>query len=84
MSTYSVALFVGNLEAHRGNDSRVTVYARKDLANQTKHIVAEASRHLDALSEYTGVGYALPELNLLAVPDPGFESTGNWGLNIYR
>lgn len=84
MSTYSVAFYVGEFVPNRGNDSRVTVYTRKDYANQTEYIISEASKHLDSLSKYTGIEYTLPKIDLLAVPDLSFEAMENWGLNIYR
>lgn len=84
MSTYLVAFYVGEFVPNRGNDSRVNVYTRKDHANQTKYIMTEASKHLDALSKYTGIEYTLPKMDLLAVPDLSFEAMEYWGLNIYR
>jgi len=86
MSTYLVALFVGEFECIDYDDrqSLTDVYSHLGSLYQTGYIDETASNQLLAMENYTGVKYDLPKLNLLAVPELGFGAVENWGLNIYR
>jgi aminopeptidase N len=83
MSSYLVAIYVGEFIPNRF-DSQITIYTHKTYINQTSYIGAEAPKHLNALSDYTGIKYTLPKMDLLAVPDLSFGAMENWGINTYR
>lgn len=85
MSTYLVAVFVGDFKSNNTNSS-VNVYTHDDYLNQTNYIKVQAPRHLKALEEYTGISYKsmLPKMDLLAIPDFRAGAMENWGINTYR
>lgn len=83
MSSYLVAIYVGEFVPNKV-DSHITIYTHQEYINQTSYIEAEAPKHLSVLSEYTGIEYTLPKMDLLAVPGLTFGAMENWGINTYR
>lgn len=83
MSSYLVAIFVGEFVPNR-NGSLITIYTRPGNGDRTEYVWNEAARHLRALEQYTGIKYALPKLDILALPNDYNRGMENWGLNIYE
>lgn len=83
MSTYLAAIYVGDFVANK-KDSNMKVYTHAALVKQTEYVGSEAQKHLDVLSEYTGIEYTLPKMDLLAIPDFKAGAMENWGMNTYR
>jgi aminopeptidase N len=81
MSTYMVNLFVGEFVPNT-NGSNVTVYTQKLFAARRKLIQTEAPKYLQVMSDYTGVRYTLPKLDLLFAPCRVCYAMESWGLNV--
>ncbi|XP_025208516.1 endoplasmic reticulum aminopeptidase 1-like isoform X2 [Melanaphis sacchari] len=84
MSTCSVAFFSGEFELFRKTGQKINVYSHLGHLYQIEYVTNEALGLLEAMENYTGIPYAMPELNLLAVPVLGLEQVDSWGLTTYR
>jgi len=87
MSTYLVAFIVGEfdyVEANTSDGVAVRVYTPVGKKEQGQFALDIATKTLPFYSEYFGVSYPLPKLDLIAVPDLGFGAMENWGLVTYR
>lgn len=87
MPTFAVAYFVGEFERLNDDGNRlgpIDVYSHLGSLYQIESANVAAPGLLAALEQYTGVEYALPKLNLLAVPDLGTAVTATWGLTACR
>lgn len=82
MSTYLLAFFVGEFYAMKTRN--VGVYTHESYINQARYIASKSSGLLEAMENFTGVEYALPKLDLLAIPDFSAGAMENWGMNTYR
>lgn len=86
MSTSSVAFFVGEFEKFDNNRlSEINVYSHLGRLYQIEYMTKAAPDILRVMENYTGIPYAMPELNLLAMPVLGLgQFENNWGLTTYR
>ncbi|XP_015378606.1 PREDICTED: endoplasmic reticulum aminopeptidase 1-like, partial [Diuraphis noxia] len=86
MPTCSVTLFVGEFEQFdKTHLSAVNVYSHLGRLYQIEYMTKAVPDILEAMENYMGIPYAMPELNLLALPILGLEQVeNNWGLTTYR
>ncbi|GAP91974.2 putative aminopeptidase [Rosellinia necatrix] len=86
MSTYLVALVMGDLESITSNAGRVpiTLYTIKGLSSQGQFALDIATKGLRLFEDTFACEYPLPKLDLVAVPDFAAGAMENWGLIIYR
>ncbi|XP_063230526.1 uncharacterized protein LOC134535382 [Bacillus rossius redtenbacheri] len=83
MPTYLVALVVGDLQATRASDDgRVLGWARRGTPPPAGLAPPAVGRLLRALEAHTAVPYALPKLDLVALPGAALPME-NWGLVVY-
>lgn len=86
MSTYLVAFIVSDLQAFEFNSSRIvfTIWTRKEAITQGLYastIVPSVFNHFET---YFNLKYPIPKVDLVAVPDFGFNAMENWGLITFR
>jgi aminopeptidase N len=87
MSTYLLAFAYGEfeyLEAITKGGVKVRTYATPDNVNLTAHSLSVATRVLDFFSDYFGIPYPLPKLDMIALPDFSAGAMENWGMVTYR
>ncbi|HSX47957.1 MAG TPA: M1 family metallopeptidase [Candidatus Nanoarchaeia archaeon] len=87
MSTYLVAFLVGEFErksAKTKNGVEVGVVTTPGKLQLTDFALETAVRTLDYYTDYFGLPYPLPKLDMIAVPDFAFGAMENWGAVIYR
>ncbi|KAJ6781802.1 hypothetical protein PWT90_11099 [Aphanocladium album] len=87
MSTYLVALVVGQLNYVESNRFRVPVrtYATVDQNIEHARFVTDlAARTLELFEKKFGVEFSLPKLDQIAVPDFASGAMENWGLITYK
>lgn len=87
MSTYLVAVVVGLfdfIEAYTTDGIMVRVYSQFGKSNQGKFALDVAVKTLDLYREYFAVPYALPKLDMIAIPDFAAGAMENYGLVTYR
>lgn len=84
MSTCLIAYFVGEFECLENDRQNLSVYSHLGNLYQTEYASKMAPGLLNVMERYTGIGYSLPKLDLLALPELGLGAMENWGLNTYR
>ncbi|XWS72411.1 hypothetical protein CRYUN_Cryun02cG0037700 [Craigia yunnanensis] len=87
MSTYLVAVVVGlfdYVEDHTSDGIKVRVYCQVGKANQGKLALNVAVGTLELYKDYFAVPYALPKLDMIAIPDFAAGAMENYGLVTYR
>ncbi|XP_037385949.1 endoplasmic reticulum aminopeptidase 2 isoform X1 [Talpa occidentalis] len=87
MSTYLVAYIVCDFNSVSGTSSsgvKVSIYASPDKWDQTHYALEASLKLLDFYENYFDINYALPKLDLIAIPDFGSGAMENWGLITYR
>lgn len=84
MPTYLVAVIVSDYTSIRGDDQRITVWARENAINDSYYILHQSELILEQLERHTGIQYMLPKLDLVAIPDFKGSAMENWGLTTYR
>lgn len=87
MSTYLVAFVVCDyafVTKKTSNEVPVTVYAPRNLLNETNFAMDVAIRTIDFFEEFLMVPYPLPKQDLVAITDFESSSMENWGLITYR
>lgn len=83
--TFLVSYFVGEFESlNKDHPSSINVYSHLGNLYQIEYINRDMSSLLEVIKNYTGVKYALPKLDLLALPELGLDAVEQWGLNTYR
>lgn len=78
MSTYLVAFIVSDFEPSR-NDDGTKVWSRRDLVDDLKYADEQAQIYLNYFAEKLRVPYALPKMDVIAVPDFSAGAMENWG-----
>lgn len=81
MSTYSVAFMVSELHSIPEPNRKFTVFARKDMINDTRYALKEGQVLLTEMETYMGMAYSLPKMDLVAVPNTTdiIRARENWG-----
>ncbi|KAM6471288.1 leucyl-cystinyl aminopeptidase [Liasis olivaceus] len=86
MSTYLVAVIVGNLActSKETNGILVSVYAVAQKLEQTEYALNTAVKLLEFYQNYFNITYPFNKIDLVALPD--FQAAGmeNWGLITFR
>ena len=83
MSTYLLALVVGELEKLSKKDGRTEIYTPFDKKDATFALeIAEDS--LNYFERFFGVKYPLKKLRHVAIPEFSMGAMENWGLVTYR
>jgi aminopeptidase N len=87
MSTYLLAFVFGELEykeAKTKDGVEIRTFATPDNIDLTDFGLSVAVRCLEFFSDYFGVAYPLPKLDMVALPDFASGAMENWGLVTYR
>ncbi|MFA6006333.1 MAG: M1 family metallopeptidase [Candidatus Paceibacterota bacterium] len=87
MSTYLVAFIVGNfdyVEAKTKGGVRVRIFATPGKKHQSEYALDTTVKILEFYTDYFGIKYPLPVLDLIAVPDFPVGAMENWGAITYR
>jgi puromycin-sensitive aminopeptidase len=87
MSTYLLAFIVGEfdkIEARTTTDTLVRVFTAPGKAEEGRFALDVAVKTLPYYARYFGVGYPLPKLDMVAIPDFSAGAMENWGLVTYR
>lgn len=87
MSTYLVALVVGELEyveSETPSGNKVRVYCGVGKTEQGRFALDVATKTLPFYEQYFGTAYPLPKLDMVAIPDFAAGAMENYGLVTYR
>ncbi|XP_028603903.2 leucyl-cystinyl aminopeptidase isoform X1 [Podarcis muralis] len=86
MSTYLVAIIVGNLanRTKETNGIQVSVYSVPQKLNHTEYALDTAVELLKFYQKYFNITYPLQKLDLVALPDFEAGAMENWGLITFR
>jgi len=85
MSTCSVAFFAGEFERIvQTRPQAINVYSHLGRLYQIEYLTKGSPELLRAMEDYTGIPYAMPELNLVATPILGSGQVNTWGLTTYQ
>lgn len=87
VSSYLLAWCIGEfdyLEDTTAEGVVVRVYTQNGKSHQGKFALECAVKTLSFFSEYFAIGYPLPKLDMIAIPDFAAGAMENWGLVTYR
>nr|CAD7453868.1 unnamed protein product [Timema tahoe] len=84
MSTYLVAFIVSDFANKSNAYGNFTVWARQEAIDQGDYSQDVGVKSLAILNDYTGIKYALPKVDQVALPDFAAGAMENWGLVTYR
>lgn len=87
VSTYLIAWALGefdSIETVNKHGVKVRVFATEGQTDKGKFALDVAARTLDFFTEYFGIAYPLPKMDMLAVHDFSAGAMENWGLVTYR
>ncbi|KAG8235179.1 hypothetical protein J437_LFUL015485 [Ladona fulva] len=92
MSTYLTAFLVSDFEPLQNANEldklngslQFNVWSRPDAINQTKYASEISPSILHYYEQYFDIPFPLPKLDMVAVPDFGFNAMENWGLITFR
>ncbi len=87
MSTYLVAFIVGDFESIEKKTKegiKVRVFTTPGKKYQAEFALECAAKTLSFFSDYFGIPYPLPALDLIAIPDFAAGAMENWGAVTYR
>mmetsp|Transcript_2386 Transcript_2386/g.4222 ORF Transcript_2386/g.4222 Transcript_2386/m.4222 type:complete len:104 (-) Transcript_2386:545-856(-) len=87
MSTYLVAFVVGEfdfVETTTKHGVLMRVYTPPGKSEQGKFSLDVGSRTLDYFTDYFGIAYPLPKMDMIAIADFSAGAMENWGLVTYR
>lgn len=86
MSTYLVAFVVSDFSSLESTPGRTKfrVWARPDAVHQASYSLDIGPKILDFFEKYFDVEYALPKMDMIAIPDFNSGAMENWGLVTYR
>ena len=87
LPTYLVCVVLGyydSLSTRTRDGTRVSVWTQQGQTGQGELALGVAVKVLDYYKEFFGVGYTLPKMDLVAVPDFYIGAMENWGLLTFR
>lgn len=90
MSTYLAAFIVSNLVVSNHTTERdgtlpeIKIWTRREVTDMTGHAFNLTKKVLSFFNEYFDMKYDLPKMDLVAVPDFGYNAMENWGLITFR
>jgi puromycin-sensitive aminopeptidase len=87
MSTYLVAFCVGEfdyVQAQTEHGVLVKVYTPPGKSESGQFALDCATKALDCYDDFFGIGYPLPKLDMVAIPEFAMGAMENWGLVTYR
>jgi aminopeptidase N len=86
MSTYLVALFIGEMDKLEDSVDgiRLAIYTARGKTGQARFAMQATKEIVRYFNEYFGVRYALPKLDQIAVPGGLGGAMENWGAIAYN
>lgn len=85
MATYLVAFMVVDQYSYVTDaDRRIRVFTKKNAITQASYSLRQSTKLLKTLEDYTGIGFKLPKLDVIAIPDFNAGAMENWGMTTYR
>lgn len=90
MSTYLLALVVGELEFtetsidYRGSPTKIRCYTTRGSKERGEYALGAAAKALKLYQNQFSIGFPLPKVDMVAVPDFAAGAMENWGLVTYR
>ncbi|XP_050293871.1 aminopeptidase N-like isoform X2 [Anthonomus grandis grandis] len=84
MSTYLVAFIISDLVKLHSSDSLISIWARREFLTQTDYAGKIAPNILKYFENYFRMTFPLPKIDIVAVPEFGFNAMENWGLITFR
>uniref|UniRef100_A0A6M2DWG5 Aminopeptidase n=1 Tax=Xenopsylla cheopis TaxID=163159 RepID=A0A6M2DWG5_XENCH len=94
MSTYLVAFIVSDLMGSEtslvpipgssGKSFPLRAWSRPEVLDQTEYARNLSVSLLEYYQDYFGIDFPLPKIDIIAVPEFGFNAMENWGLITFR
>ena len=87
MSTYLLCFVIAELECLEGKDKNgvpIGIWTTPGKKEQGRFALEVAQHTLPYFSEWFGIPYTLPKLDMVALPDFSSGAMENWGLVTYR
>lgn len=87
MSPYLLAFLVGEFERKTTTTAEgieVGVYTTPGKVRQAEFALEVAAKTLSFYTDYFGIAYPLPKLDMIAIPDFAAGAMENWGVVTYR
>ncbi|XP_055351627.1 endoplasmic reticulum aminopeptidase 1-like [Paramacrobiotus metropolitanus] len=86
MSTYLLAVLVSDFAVVQGQREPISVdlHVSQNKISQTQFALDVAAKVTEFFSEFFGISYPLPKLDLAAIPDFAAGAMENWGLITFR
>ncbi|CAO1436554.1 unnamed protein product [Diamesa hyperborea] len=90
MSTYLLAFHVSDLKVALTSDVKnkslplIKTYTRNEYKDMTNFGFKLTAAGLPFFESYFGIQFRLPKIDIVAVPDFGFNAMENWGLITFR
>ncbi|RZB41451.1 aminopeptidase N, partial [Asbolus verrucosus] len=84
MSTYLVAFVVSDLQGYGSSDKLMKVWSRRHLISETTYAAEFAPKVLRFFENYFNITFPLPKIDIVAIPDFGYNAMENWGLITFR
>lgn len=91
MSPYLAAFIISDLVqsnhtsvAVDKDEPEIKIWTRREVTDMTYHAYNLTKKVLPLFGEYFDLKYKLPKLDLVAIPDFGYNAMENWGLITFR
>lgn len=90
MSTYLAAFIISDLVVSNHtstatkDEPEIKIWSRREVTDMTEHAFNLTKKVLPLFEDYFDLKYKLPKLDLVAVPDFGYNAMENWGLITFR